>query len=191
MEEKEELLGEVEKVEEEVVEGKSVPYERFKEVNDKYKLVKDELETVKADLEALKSNNLTNEPKVEPVVQKVEEVVEEVEEVLENPNPLEEKVTQYEEMFNQMLVTKLESVPEEYKDLVPEGDTTFKLKWIDSAIAKGLFSKKIQNFGNQGSNPLKVATDVTKEKFKKMNASERSKIYKENPELYKQLKSQM
>lgn len=187
----------VEETEEKPEEGKPVPYKRFKQVNDRYKAVKDELETVKAELAELKTaadNNKADESEKE----KSDAEEEPSQETVANQdtdkeenevNPLQGKVDEYEGMFAEMLDKKLESVPEEYRKFIPEGDTLSKLKWVESAINEGLFTKKVQSFGNKGFNPEKPAKQVTSEQFKKMSATERTKLYNDHPELYEQLRA--
>lgn len=132
-----------EQVETELEDGKAVPYKRFKEVNDKYKAIKDELDKLKVD-----TSQQTNKTEAENTEEVETETVE-----VEELNPLQDKLTQYEQMFNKMYEDKLEQVPEAFRDLIPEGDSTSKLAWIESAIAKGLFNNKPKDFGSLGANP--------------------------------------
>lgn len=52
------------------------------------------------------------------------------------------KIKEYEELINKLVETKLEQIPEEYRELIPDNlDLTQKLNWLDKAEAKGLFNK--------------------------------------------------
>lgn len=125
---------EQDKTDDETDDNKKVPYERFKEVNDKYKAVKKELDELKGN-----QSNETDES---------------FNDANNNDTNNTGELEQYKTAFNDVFQSKLEAVPEEYKDLIPEGDDLSKFKWIESAIEKGLFdTKKAESFGNQGNNP--------------------------------------
>ncbi|WP_391115995.1 hypothetical protein [Psychrobacillus sp. L3] len=160
---------EVEVIEEtELEEGKAVPYKRFKEINDKYKEVKDELDKLKNSDHEVESE--TENPEVNDEIVK----------------PLQLKVSQYEALFQQMYQSKLEQVPEAFKDLIPNVDDVAKLAWIESAIVNGLFTmNKPQDFGGLGANP--VPPTITKEQFMKMTHQEKVKLKHEDENLYNQL----
>lgn len=52
------------------------------------------------------------------------------------------QIKQYEELVTKLVETKLEQIPEEYKELIPDNlDLTQKLSWLEKAEAKGLFNK--------------------------------------------------
>jgi len=146
---------ETEEVEEEEAEEKPVPYKRFKDINDKYEAVKAELDGIKDNL-----NHSQAEPKPGVEVVEVNETNEEIEKTHLTNDSKEtvsdnEELQQYKEAFNQIFEIKLNSVPEQFRDLVPEGSDLSKLQWIESALNKGLFEvKQVQDFGNSGGNPL-------------------------------------
>lgn len=155
-------------------EEKYIPYKRFKEINDKYKQLKDELENLKDDSSQSKSES-----------EVVETVVDETKAV--EANPLQDKVNQYEAVFNEIFNSKMEQVPESFRDLIPEGDDIAKLAWIESALSKGLFTNnKPQDFGGLGANPVTTVT-ITREKFMKMSHPEKAKLKQEDENLYNQL----
>jgi len=104
------------------VEDKTVPYKRFKEVNEKY-------QELKAEFEALKESN-SNKQDVENA-----------------------ELVKYKEAFNNTLEAKLNEIPENYRDLIPDVGDFEKLQWIDNAISKGLFKKDVVEFGNKVNNP--------------------------------------
>lgn len=52
-------------------------------------------------------------------------------------------IKEYEELVSKMVETKLEQVPADFKDLIPDNlDLKQKLNWLDKAEAKGLFTKE-------------------------------------------------
>lgn len=103
-------------------------------------------------------------------------------------DPLAEELEQYKKTFQTILKSKLESVPKDMRDLIPEGNELEQLKWIENANNKGLFTKqKAQDFGNKGSNPAGKDNQVTQKEFDNMGYMERAKIKKSDPTLYKKL----
>lgn len=49
----------------------------------------------------------------------------------------------YEDLVSNLVNTKLEQVPEEYKELIPDNlDLIQKLSWLEKAESKGLFNKE-------------------------------------------------
>ena len=52
-------------------------------------------------------------------------------------------ITEYETLLQNLINTKMEQVPEQYKDLVPDNmDIKQKLSWLEKAENKGLFNKE-------------------------------------------------
>jgi predicted nuclease with TOPRIM domain len=155
-----------------------IPYSRFKEVNDNYKTVKDQLDKLIKD----------KETEVEESKKKQGEFESLYNDLKTKHEPLSQQFQQYQETFQAILKTKLESVPKEFHDLIPQGSELNQLQWIENAFAKGLFNKSSQSFGNQGSNPNNNdTTTITKEDFMKLSYTERVKLAKEKPEIYKKL----
>lgn len=73
---------------------------------------------------------------------KVETVSKENETLKKDIETKDTKIKEYEELINKLVETKLEQIPEEYKELIPDNlDLTQKLNWLDKAEAKGLFNK--------------------------------------------------
>jgi hypothetical protein len=105
-----------------VEDDKTVPYKRFKEVNEKY-------QELKAEFEALKESN-SNKQDVENA-----------------------ELQKYKDAFNNTLESKLNEIPESYRDLIPNVSDFEKMKWIDNAVSKGLFKKDVVEFGNKVNNP--------------------------------------
>jgi hypothetical protein len=105
-----------------VEDDKTVPYKRFKEVNEKY-------QALKVEFDKLKESNSTKSD-------------------VENA-----ELIKYKEAFNSTLESKLNEIPESYRDLIPDVGDFEKLQWIDNAISKGLFKKEAVEFGNKVNNP--------------------------------------
>lgn len=56
---------------------------------------------------------------------------------------LTDQVKEYESLIEGLVETKMEQVPEEYRDLIPENLTLpQKLDWINKLESKGLFNKE-------------------------------------------------
>lgn len=52
-------------------------------------------------------------------------------------------IKEYEELIEKMIATKMEQVPNEFKELIPDTlDLKQKLSWLEKAEAKGLFNKE-------------------------------------------------
>lgn len=76
-------------------------------------------------------------------------------------------IKEYEDLINKMVETKMEQVPEDYKDLIPDNlDLKGKLSWLEKAEAKGLFTKEEKKKPNvEIGKPLNVdvpAVDTAK-----------------------------
>lgn len=125
---------------------KSVPYARFKTKVDEVNQLKAELEKLKGD-----SSQQSDDVKTTDT-----EPTDEIKTDTGATNLLNEKVIQYEQVFNQLYQSKLAQIPEDYHDLIPDVDDVSKLAWIENAISKGLFTAvKPNDFGNMGANPTK------------------------------------
>ncbi|MEC1786079.1 hypothetical protein [Schinkia azotoformans] len=155
-----------------------IPYTRFKEVNDNYKAVKDQLDQLLKDKANADEDAKKKQGEFESLYNDLKSKHE----------PLETQFKEYQETFKSLLKTKLESVPENMRDLVPSGSELEQLKWIENAIAKGLFKQQqAQDFGNNGNNPANSNTTVTPEEFAKMTYKQRAELSNTNPTLYRKL----
>jgi len=65
-------------------------------------------------------------------------------------------VTELEAVVSKLIETKLAGIPEEYHDLMPEGNSIKKLEWIAKAEEKGLIPKKKSNPNIEIGKPLKT-----------------------------------
>lgn len=76
-------------------------------------------------------------------------------------------IKEYEDLISKMVETKMEQVPEDYKDLIPDNlELKGKLSWLEKAEAKGLFTKEEKKKPNvEIGKPLNVdvpAVDTAK-----------------------------
>ncbi|MEB1806604.1 MAG: hypothetical protein LPK26_04725 [Bacillaceae bacterium] len=124
--------------------NQSIPYDRFQSVVQEKNQYKQQLE-----------NLLKQQQDDETEAKKKQGEFESLYNDLKSKHdPLSEQFKQYQETFKSILTTKLEAVPEEFKDLIPQGNELEQLKWLENAESKGLFKKdNPQSFGNNGDNP--------------------------------------
>lgn len=135
-----------------------IPKERFDEVNGKYKDLATQMEDMKkakADMEKVLSD-----------IQTANEVNKST--IAETTSKLEKQVQSYESIMNEMVATKLQTIPEDLHELIPEGlSLEQKLSWINKAESKGLLKKQPQVVVGQA---LNHSSDQDKaERIKKMN----------------------
>lgn len=136
-----------------------IPKDRFDEVNKKQK----ELSKQVKEMEEAKA----------AMAAQLEEMKKSSEEtqasILETTKKLEGQVNQYETVMTELVTTKLSAIPEDMRDLIPDGlSTEQKLAWINKAESKGLF-KKQQTTVAVGT-PLNHSSEVDKaERVRKMN----------------------
>lgn len=135
-----------------------IPKSRFDEVNNSYKELKSKVEELTAAQEAA-------EKEAEEAARKEAEEKGEFEtlynEAKENASTLEsqvesanERVEALEGIINGLLETEMESIDEDYHDLIPEGMTPEqKLAWVNNAKKKGIFGK------NDSEQPLGTQTN--------------------------------
>lgn len=121
-----------------------IPYSRFKEVNDNYK-------TVKAQLDELIQKQKSAEEEAKKKQGEFESLYTDLK---TKHDPLEQQFKQYQDTFKEILKNKLDSVPEKFKLLVPQGNEVEQMKWLENAEKTGLFkTNNPQSFGNNGDNP--------------------------------------
>lgn len=134
-----------------------IPYSRFKEVNDNYK-------ALKAQLDEIKSQQEQEELEAKKKAGQFEELYTSLQSEHE---PLKQQVAKYQEVFQSLLESKLQQVPENMKDLIPDGlDDLLKLQWIENALTKGLFGgNEVKSFGNRGNNPSNQKTTSSNTEF--------------------------
>lgn len=132
-----------------------IPKKRFDEVNNKYKELVQQMES-------LKEKDKETESKIEEETKQ--------EETVTNPKleELEKQVESFQNVFTEMVDAKIKEIPEDMRDLIPEGLTIEqKLSWINKAEEKGLFKKKQNVVVGQ---PLNHSSEQEKkERIKKLN----------------------
>lgn len=140
-----------------------IPKSRFDEVNNNYKTVKDQLDKI---LKQQEQEDLESKKKQGEFEKLYNETNEQLGTYKNNYESTKSRVEVLEGIMNSMLNTKLESIPEEFHDLIPENlSPEQKLDWITKAETKGLFgSKKSDEPVGGPTNPGPQNTD-----FEKMN----------------------
>ncbi len=76
--------------------------------------------------------------------------------IIKSLEPKAQRTEELTKTLQEYLNTELEQIPSDMRDLVPEGDITSQLKWIQNARAKGLFTKPappITDAGEKGDTP--------------------------------------
>ncbi len=137
---------------------KTVPYSRFDEVNERAKKAEAKLQEIK-DAEA-ERERLAKEKQgeYETLYQEAEGKAKQFE---SNYETAKEKAERLEGVVNNMLNAKLESIPEEFHDLIPENlSPEQKLDWVSKAESKGLFKDKSQDPLGNATNPAAGVTDL-------------------------------
>jgi ribonucleoside-triphosphate reductase len=130
-----------------------IPKTRFDEINKKYKDLADkvaEFEKVKQETEKKKAEELGEFEKL------YKETSKEIDGYKSKSTQAEERAKHLETVVNELIENKLKDVPDEFKELIPDGmSAEEKLAWINKAESKGLFKKatgtveigKPMNFG--------------------------------------------
>lgn len=136
-----------------------IPKTRFDEVNTKYKDAKEQLDKI---LQKQKDEELERQKqqgKFEDLYNTATSDLEKYKNDFESANT---RVEELEGVINSMLETKLESIPEEYHDLIPENlSPEQKLDWISKAETKGLFKDSSQEPVGGSTNPAQKQTDLS------------------------------
>lgn len=100
---------------------------------------KNDSEKAEVDVEALKKE-LSEANKKAKEVETLNTTIEAIKKESESKDAI---IKEYEDLVGKMIETKMEQVPAEFKDLIPDNlDLKQKLNWLEKAEAKGLFEKK-------------------------------------------------
>ena len=119
-----------------------IPKTRFDEVNSKFKDVQKQLEELLKEKQEREKAEAEKRGEFEKLYQ---ETAKQAETFKQKAESHEQRVQQLESVIQQLLDAKLESIPEEFRDLIPSNFTVEqKLEWIATAEKKGLFAKKQQ-----------------------------------------------
>lgn len=126
-----------------------------KKVEEK-KVEKPEEATV--DIETLKNELAEANKKAE----EVQGLTVEIENLKKESESKDSTIKEYEELIGKMVETKLEQVPAEFKELIPDNlDLKQKLSWLEKAEAKGLFTKEEKKKPNvEIGKPMNIETPV-------------------------------
>lgn len=136
-----------------------IPKSRFDEVNNKYKAVKEQLDEL---LNKKKEEELQKQKEKGEFEELYNKTSKELESYKNNFETTKTRVEELEGVINSMLETKLESIPEEFHDLIPEHlSPEQKLDWISKAEAKGLFKDNSQEPVGGSTNPAQKQTDLS------------------------------
>jgi F0F1-type ATP synthase membrane subunit b/b' len=113
---------------------KSIPYDRFKQVNDQ----KNELAKR---LEALEQAEQERQRAKLEAEGKYQEIIDNLKPEAERAKTLEEQLKQYHQRDQTELDAELDLLDETMKSLVPQGDPSMQLAWVRNARRAGLFDK--------------------------------------------------
>lgn len=112
---------------------------KAEEVKEEPKKKDSEGEKVEVDVEALK-NELAEANKKAGEVEGLTATIESMKKESESKDAV---IKEYEELVGKLIDTKMEQVPAEFKELIPDNlDLKQKLSWLEKAEAKGLFTKE-------------------------------------------------
>lgn len=137
-----------------------IPKTRFDEVNTKYKTAQEQLDKLLKDQEDAELEKKKQQGEFENLYNKA---TEDLETYKGNYEKSTTRVEQLEGIITSMLNTKLESIPEEFRDLIPENlSPEQKLDWITKADSKGLFKDKSQDPLGGATNPSGKTQDLEK-----------------------------
>jgi len=137
---------------------KTVPYSRFDEVNKRANDAEAALQKIKDDEAERERLAREKQGEFEKLYQEADGKAKEFE---TNYTTVKEKADRLEGVMTNMLNAKLETVPEEYHDLIPENlSSEEKLEWVTKAEAKGLLKDKSKEPLGRGTNPAGSATDL-------------------------------
>lgn len=119
-----------------------IPKTRFDEVNTRFKDVQKQLDELLKEKQEREKAEAEKRGEYERLYQ---ETTKQADDFKTKAETTEHRVQQLEGVITQLLDAKLESVPEDFRDLIPSNFTVEqKLEWIANAEKKGLFAKKQQ-----------------------------------------------
>lgn len=115
-------------------------------------------EEATVDIETLKNELAEANKKAE----EVQGLTVEIENLKKESESKDSTIKEYEELIGKMVETKLEQVPAEFKELIPDNlDLKQKLSWLEKAEAKGLFTKEEKKKPNvEIGKPMNIETPV-------------------------------
>lgn len=115
-------------------------------------------EEATVDIEALKNELAEANKRAE----EVQGLTVEIENLKKESESKDSTIKEYEDLIGKMVETKMEQVPAEFKELIPDNlDLKQKLSWLEKAEAKGLFTKEEKKKPNvEIGKPMNIDTPV-------------------------------
>lgn len=128
-----------------------IPKTRFDEINSKFKETQKKLDELLTEREEADRKQKEKQGEFEDLYNKAKS---EIDKFKGESKTMKDRVEALEGVINGLLEVKLEGVPEEYRDLIPDNLTPEqKLAWLNNAEKKGLFGKKQETPVGQQTNP--------------------------------------
>lgn len=142
-----------------------IPKSRFDEVNNKFKHVQSQLDQL---LQEKQNQELEAQKQRGEYENLYEEASKELERYKGEHTQYSTRVEELEGVIESMVEAKLEEIPEDLHDIIPNGmSPEQKLQWISTAQAKGLFGskqnpKETEALGGNTNNNSEKHVDVSK-----------------------------
>lgn len=132
-----------------------IPKSRFDEVNSKFKSVQEQLDSLLAEKQQAEKQAKEEQGKFQELYEEASKNIDSYKSQAEQHS---ERVKALEGVFSELLDAKLEAVPEDLRDIIPDGlSPEQKLAWVDRAERKGLFGQR------QSEQPLGESTNPAKQ----------------------------
>jgi hypothetical protein len=107
-------------------EDKAIPYARFSEVNKEKNALAKQVAAFEAAEETRKRAELEAQGKLQEIIADLE--------------PQAKRAAELEKVVQANLDREMDSIPESFRGLIPEGDAATRLQWVLNAKAGGLFA---------------------------------------------------
>ncbi|WP_163530872.1 hypothetical protein [Halobacillus ihumii] len=135
-----------------------IPKHRFDEVNKNYKEMKKELDSFKKQQDEAETERQRKEKEEAEKRGEYENLYKQAQDDLEavqtEKQSADERIEALEGTINGLLDAKLETIDEDYHDLIPENlSPEQKLAWVNNAEQKGLFGNKAEEPVGEKTNP--------------------------------------
>lgn len=142
------------------------------EIKEEPKKADSEPQTAEVDVEALKNELVEANKKA----QEVETLSTTIASMKKDSEDKDVVIKEYEDLVGKLIETKLEQIPADFKDLIPDNlNLKQKLNWLEKAEAKGLFNKEEKKKPNvEIGKPMNV--DVPQVDISKLSGSQLLKM---------------
>lgn len=97
----------------------------------------------KTDSEEKPKDTTEIDKRIEEKDTEISELTDKYNQEKDNAKTFKETADRLETVIKTIVTTKLEAVPAEFKELLPEGDAVTQLEWLNKAESTGLFGKKV------------------------------------------------